>query len=187
MNLPFLKATGQKTHLYTKGKEFAVGVTEYIGYYHMNGNVPYTGYTNTPTSIKLEKYYDSVGILIYNQLRPDNKKIDTFIPPHDSPIAPTDSQYNAGMFIRYFLVKRNENTKIIYEINPDLVLKYGQENGLDDKLYQLTKMNWAITKNVNLKAQVIADNAINLRLANAELPGLNKYISSLYEYSYEVI
>lgn len=187
MKNPFLKAKGQTTHLYTKGKEFTVGLTEYIGYYHLNGKTPFSGPIHNGFSKKLEAYNSSPGILIYNQLKPENKILSTFIEPYATPVSPTDAQYNSGMFTRYFLAKRNTFLNIIYEVNSDMVAKYGKEKGIDNNLYQLTKMQWAITKNSKLKLQVQADNAINLRIANNDMRGLSNIITSLYEYSFEVI
>lgn len=186
MKHPFLKSLGLTTHRYTKGFEYSLGVTNYIGYYHLNGKTPYTGEIHTGTSEKLEPY-NSKNVLIYNQLKPNNKKIDTFTHPYTMPITPTEAQYAAGRFTRYFMVKQNGINNIIYEVNDSMASSYGEPDGIDNNLYKLTKMPWEITKNQKLKPQIITANAANLRIANRELPGLNAVISSLYEYSFEVI
>jgi hypothetical protein len=180
INKSFWETAGQKLYQYTKGKEYSLNGYEYIGYYHLADGVPFSEFMPSASSRKLYPYKGGMAGMIYDRIKPDYLKLDTFIEPYQAPLNITAQQYQAGKIIRYFLKKRNEN--IIYEINKEMVGKVGKEGGFDDMLYQLVKLDWMISTN-GATNELLNFNARSLHSANLEMPGLKDKIVNLYEYS----
>lgn len=179
-DISFWKSVGEKLYVYTKGKEYSLDGVEYIGYYHISNSVPYSEYKPSTTSRKLYPYKSSDASMIYDKLKPEYLKLDTYNPPYQAPLLLTAAQYESGKITRYFLKKRNEN--IIYEINKNMVGKLGSEGGIDDIMYQLTSMDWMISIN-GISYELINFNTKSLAIADLEMPGVRNKITSMYEYS----
>lgn len=184
---PTFRSLNQLTHLYTKGKEFMLGFEEYIGELHIAQNKPYTGPTHTPESKLLRPYTVDVSTLIYDSLKPNNEQIKKYIHPYDTKISPSKSNYDQGFFIRYFVKRVNDVNDIICEINDPQAKLYGKPGGIDVNLYQLVQMNWYITTDPKLKTKIQLNNTKELTKANTKMPGISDLITSLFEFSYEII
>lgn len=184
---PTFKSLNQLTHLYTKGKQFMLGFEEYIGELHITQDKPYTGPVHTPDSKLLKPYSESVSTLIYDTLRPANEKIKKYVQPYDVKITPKKANYDQGFFIRYFVKRINDFDSFIYEVGESQGKLYGKPGGIDSNMYQLVQMTWYITTDSKLKSKVQLNNTKELTKANTSMPGIIDNITSVFEFSYEII
>lgn len=185
---PTFKTLNQQIYLYTKGKEFIdVNGDEYIGEYHYSSGKPYTGPTHTSDSKLLKLYNSNKSIISYDKIRPDQEKIKEYKEPYDSGISPKEAQYDIGFIVRYFIKRVNDSDNVIYEVSEDIGKTYGSPRGIDPSLYQLEKLNWYITKDPKKRNEIELNNYAKLQVSNIRMPGLVDHISSLYEYSFDII
>lgn len=184
---PNFKIANSDLYLYTKGKQFILGLEEYIGEYHKRGSEVYSGPIPDSKSKKLGEYSPDIAVRLYDTIRPDEIKIRKFIDPVDGKIYPTDSQYELGIFTRYFVKKRNEKNNVIFELSSDDVKTYGKPGGIDDGLYQLTELNWFISKKELYIDTVSMKNRNAVGVKNKEMPGLKDHILNYFEFSFIMI
>lgn len=152
------------TNLYTKGDEFTVNGSPYIGSYYKTyngkafaGKNPIEGSSkelapiilnsleNNPTGV-----YTGGGIAFNDFTRPylinpNIKSTQTFSSPTLYYPQPTDQDYQRGFVMRYFAKKRNEIGYVI-EINKstyDSLLK--EDTEFDYITYQVIDLFWQLT------------------------------------------
>jgi hypothetical protein len=184
---PNLFSAERNTYLYTKGKEFILDLDEYVGEYHIIGGIAFTGPYGTIESKQLTKYNPDKSVLLYNRVKPREIKVDKLRNPDNDAIYPTAAQYQNGVFVRYFIKSKDYRDPVIYEINSDEAKKFGTAHGIDHIKNQMLNINWAITKNEDKLEEVIFANKKTLIQANKDMPGLNSFITSYYEYSEIII
>ena len=184
---PTYKSINRQIYSYTKGGEYMLDGENYIGEYHFSGNDPYTGPIQTKESKKLKLYTSNKSIIIYDNVKPSLEVIKTYIDPYDSFTSPKKAQYEAGLFVRYFVKRRNTTENFIYELSENVAKLYNSRNGIDPTLYQLVKLPWAISNGSKNLKDIEQRNSKSLFEANKEMPGLEEHITSLHEYSINVI
>jgi hypothetical protein len=149
-------------NLYTSGKEWMYLQTwqEYIGYYHRytNGEV-YTEREWDPNrSLALIKYkenpepyfryLDLKNYTIYNGEKYEiigAQKYFSYIAPRAVKVIPSSSEIESGNMIRYFVFKRNEPNKVIFEVDKRQIEDFNKDNvGINQYLYNYFEMPWKL-------------------------------------------
>lgn len=184
--MSFIAQKAATTYLYTKGKEFCLGLEEYIGEYHLNGTIPYTGPKSTPTAKRLERYHPSKQFLTYINLAPKQKSFLTYVQPTKGFVYPTEDNYNLGTMYRYF-VKNRLNQEQIIEIDDVQAKHYSKDYGIDPVIYQFISVPWTITRDITKLKSVEIENTKATIRANFEMPGLSDNIYSYTEFSEIII
>ena len=185
-------------NLYTNGGEFVYANTKeaYSGYYFKVSTGKYfTGRNqddrpnleliqfsfdgvsldNLPTTLPLSSTYTllndtSVTVYEYNQLKTSNSQYLPFY----SPTLPTQQNYQAGEFRRYFCKKTNEYQYI--EINQEQFDKLlAKDSQILWQLYQPFFIDWQLTGDKQQVAQVNR-NATELVIFRNKFLGLNEYL-----------
>jgi hypothetical protein len=150
-------------NLYTSGKEWMYLQTwqEYIGYYHRytNGEV-YTEREWDPNrSLALIKYkenpepyfryLDLKNYTIYNGEKYEiigAQKYFSYIAPRAVKVIPSSSEIESGNMIRYFVFKRNEPNKVIFEVDKRQIEDFNKDNvGINQYLYNYFEMPWKLS------------------------------------------
>lgn len=177
------------TDLYTVGLEYMYADTneEYIGPYHKytTGEV-FTEFNWKPNqSKKLITYQDiNTTQFLYKTLKPDIKtsyeSVSTYVPQ------PTDEDFKAGYFQRYFISKFNEN--VIIEIDLASYNKYLAAE-LDNNAYVVTKLTWHISgiprtqsKDGITEVGVYEKNRNIVINAESTMPGISKKLTDYLEF-----
>lgn len=186
------------SNLYTNGDEYIFKSTKqnYVGYYWktLDGKF-FTGKTpqNTPTQeliISPPKYpdesQDNNNISFINTINDEvndyiiisKKSTSAPLNPTYSPNIPTQKDYDAGEFTRYFCKKTNE---IIYlEIDKDTYTKLvNKDPTYLFQLYQPFKFQWVITGDKE-KVYIANKNITRYMIEKFSFPFLNKYLKEDY-------
>lgn len=160
--------------LYTSGGEWMLeDGTEYIGDYHryLTGEVLTRGSYSRTLSEKLIPYINLSDTALETNFQYTNlidSEVNDFVFAHYSKPIPSEKDYTAGFFYRYF-AKRHFND-IITEINKDTFGKLQKEH------YVKIRLAWKITGNtesINRKQVLDGDGTIK---------GLASYITDYTEY-----
>lgn len=173
----------EKEARYTKGKEYILGLEEYIGEYHLRGKVPWTESEPSITSKKLETYTPFIEVRRYNIVKPDEKKITTYLEPYHMAPIPNKANYDVGNITRYFVRDRFVEYSLIIEIDTEQVNRYGKLNGIDDVKYQLEPLFWYISLNEKNVNRISLLNSSNLIILNRKMPGIVDFVPNLFEFS----
>lgn len=150
-------------NLYTAGKEWMFIDTwrEYVGYYHKysNGEV-YTGrewdpdrsfrlvvYKDNPEAYF--RYLDLKNYTVYNgQKYPVLGAQETwkYVAPRAVKVVPNSDEISDGMMDRYFVYKRNEPNKVIFEVDARQLEDFGRDNvGINQYLWNYITVPWKLT------------------------------------------
>jgi hypothetical protein len=128
---------------------------EYIGYYHtyVTGEIFSQSQYDSVKSIKLYPLRKDIQST-YKKLKVKNNsylgflKSDLNMIKYSQPAyqlsKPSEDDFLAGFYFRYFAVKRNEPTKIL-EISKNQFSSYGRVAGINDKLYIVDSIRWNVT------------------------------------------
>jgi len=193
----FIKRENQ----YTPGEEYMINRThvikddpdsigkEYIGYYNITSEGPYTGkrYTNASKHLFKIRYTDTASSQIYIDLYKGSGYISDldFSDPVSKYVTPTDKDKTRGYFMRYFIQQRNDKAARIKEVDKkqhDQLVD--QSGGLNPTFYKSLALRWKITgpKNDILKNGLIFKSGVedtNLRtieLKSRTLIGLDSIL-----------
>lgn len=131
------------TYLYTKGREFSLNGKNYIGEYHIAGNVFKTGPVPDPLSQLLRKYYDDEMVYDYDRARAFKQRVR--IEPNQVPFFPRDTDYVAGFAKRFFVERSGNYEGYPIEIDKIQQITYGKEGGIDEGAYSLAVLDWKLT------------------------------------------
>lgn len=182
------------TNLHTDGKEWMFeDATEFIGYYHkyVDGTVLSGAVYSRTESKKLIPYIDVVNDptnVIYNSLK--NKS--SFKAPYTVYTIPSESDFEAGKIIRYFLRRRNLSTyEDITEIDKDQYKLWKQSSGgIDRTLYNAITLEWKLTgplndirEGLNVTYGVSDTNKRMVELKDSEFLGLKNFLTDYIEYT----
>lgn len=142
--LPYssIKSDKRTTFLYTKGGEYSLDGKEYIGEYHITGEVVKTGPVPDRGSKILRKYYSNN--LLYDYDRSRQFVTRDFVEPDQIVISPKPSDYEAGSFTRYFVERAGAYEGYPIEINRAQYTLYGKDKGVDAASYNLVLLNWKL-------------------------------------------
>lgn len=184
---PTYKSYNQVTYLYTKGKEYMLGLEEYIGEYHIQQNSPWTGPVASADSLPLSTYVEDKNVVIYDLITGTDARNKSYLVPYDSFDTPNKNQYTTGIMNRYFMRRRNDPYKTIMEVSAELGRLYNKPNGVNSVLYEMVEVRWSITNNPEDAEKVIRNNIFEIQKANEIFPGISQYFTSAFEYSYEII
>jgi hypothetical protein len=155
------------TDLTTSGTEFVFkGTTDYYSgpYYKLYDGKFYTGQNqNSPGTKEI--------------VRPNDEKSSSTTTLNNiaqSPLFPTEQDYKKGVFIRYFVVKRNE--PVFIEIEKKIYDKYKQRNSqVSWQLYNHISLFWELVGDINKVAQ-INKNMTTLVEQKEQVFGLGLYL-----------
>ena len=175
-------------NLYTTGSQYMKqDNTEYIGLYHtyITGEIYTEAKWNPAKSEPLLPFkIQNPNTEIYRKLKPNIQttynSINTIIPTIDI------ENRKAGMISRYFV--QNVSNKKIFEVDKQQYDSY-QNKLIDKNLYQVIKLTWYISGNINdkiigtvLKKGVKSKNQRAIKFAQQSIPGLSAKLTNLLEY-----
>lgn len=142
--LPYrsIKTDKPTNYLYTKGGEYSLNGKEYIGEYHISGDVTLTGPVPDALSQKLRKYYSDNMLYEYDRARGFVERVR--IEPNQVVFQPTNADYEAGYAFRYFVERSANFEGYPIEIDRDQYVQYGKEGGIDEAAYSLAIINWKL-------------------------------------------
>ncbi len=152
-------------NLFTKGNEFMFmqDFKEYVGFYHRysTGEI-YSGYDwdafrskrlirFRPLSESQSKYYQIKHFIIDyngNRLKKRNGAGDQFYKyraPRNVRRKLTNLELQNGHINRYFVYKRNEPSRVFYEVDESQTINYGMNGtGINQHLYGLLTLPWKV-------------------------------------------
>lgn len=130
---------------YTKGGEYSLNGRDYVGEYHIANNKAFTGPNGTIGSKELTKYYPHNMVYTYDSLFQFKKIESTFKQPMDAIIIPTEGDYLAGMYERYFLQSLIDMQKMPIEVSKTAYQSLGKPNGLDNESNIPITVMWTLT------------------------------------------
>lgn len=170
---------------YTNGKEYMLSSgMEYIGYYHIYKNNPFTGQTHE-NSYPLIKYVSDFNVQKYISFKGINK----FKDPIETIIYPTEEDYKKGYFTRYFIKQRNYSK--ILEIDKNQYNSLSTTKGINENFYKGVELDWKLTgsfndiyKNGIIKYHGIEDtNKRTVLLKDITLSGLKLFITNYTQFA----
>lgn len=196
-------------NLYTSGKEWMYIDTwrEYVGYYHKysTGEV-YTGREWDPNrSFRLVvykdnpeayfRYLDLKNYTVYNgQKYPILGAQETwkYTAPRAVKVIPNANQIDDGVMDRYFVYKRNEPNKIIFEVDSRQLEDFDRDNvGINQYLWNYITIPWKLTgpefdvieNGILKKPGVVNTNTRIIARFSKKFPILNRILSNPREHS----
>jgi len=196
-------------NLYTSGKEwmFLDNWREYIGYYHKysNGEVYSEREWDPNRSFRLVvykdnpeayfRYLDLKNYTVYNgQKLPivGSQQTWKYIAPRAVKVVPNSDQVADGSMDRYFVYKRNEPNKIIFEVDSRQLEDFNKDNvGINQYLWDYIIIPWKLTgpefdqyQNGILKVSGVVDtnNRIIVRFSK-KFPILRQILNNPREHS----
>ena len=130
------------------------------------------------------QYQNMEDIDVYNNIRNVDISITKLVPQQYYP-TPTDEKYKLGVFLRYFIVKTNEN--IYTEIDKTTYLKlYREDTQYLYELYTIFRLQWTLVggeeevSNANL-------NVIELREEKLQRTGLKEFLQVPTNFRYDYL
>jgi hypothetical protein len=130
------------------------------------------------------QYQNMEDIDVYNNIRNVDISITKLVPQQYYP-TPTDEEYKLGVFLRYFIVKTNEN--IYTEIDKTTYLKlYREDTQYLYELYTIFRLQWTLVggeeevSNANL-------NVIELREEKLQRTGLKEFLQVPTNFRYDYL
>jgi hypothetical protein len=148
--------------LFTKGKEWMyIGDwKEYVGFYHKytSGEVfterdwnPLKSQKLVPYRDRSDSYFKYLDLKKYVVINNDKTEVLganifwRYTAPKAIKRLPSSSEIKDGFMVRYFVIKRNEPTRVCYEIAESDVKKLKTNNvGINQYLYDVIEISWKI-------------------------------------------
>jgi hypothetical protein len=150
-------------NLYTRGKEwmFLDDWKEYVGYYHKysNGEVYTEREWDSMRSKRLvvykenpNSYFRYLDLKNYTEYRGEkyeiigSEKIYSYVAPRAVKVVPSMTDTENGFMNRYFVYKRNEPNRIMYEVDEPQIKDFDKLNaGINHNLYGYITIPWKLT------------------------------------------
>jgi len=160
---------------------------EYKGNYHIYKDKPYSNSEHNDSSLELFPFSNDYNLIKYYSL----KDIRTYVKPNYYVPKPTQKDYDKGTIDRYFIIKRNDDTKII-EVDKKQFLTLNKKNsGLDGGIYKGIKLMWKITGPINdiYKNNILVEYGIEdtnkrtIKLKSKEVRNIDKVFYNYIELS----
>lgn len=152
---PTKRALG-KEYRYTKGYEYSLDGVNYIGEYHLRGQIARTEPVESPTSKTLTKYYSNHDLYQYDKARNFPKRVRVI--PNQIPWSPKQADYKVGFATRYFVERAGNMEGYPIEIDSQQAGLYGKDGGIDEGVYTIASINWKLTgplRNMMFNGQLI--------------------------------
>lgn len=176
----FSAAKNDGKYLYTKGGELSLNGLNYIGEYHLEGNVYKTGPVADKDSLTLHRLYKNIDHYIYDKFFDFDVPILTYVEPAPYLYKPQDQTYAAGYDTRYFVEKYDNNDSYTIEINQAQYKTIGKSGGIDGGLYRHATVKWKLT---GRREDIIAHNELELYKASNLLPTINYSVKNYLEFA----
>lgn len=164
---------------YTKGGEFSLDGANYVGEYHDNGGIAYTGPTPTKLSKILTRYYVNPLHYDYERVNKFNVEVATFTNPTQHLYAPKNQSYELGFDNRYFVEKINDDQSFAIEISQAQYRSIGRRGGIDGGLYVHTSIRWKLTGTVT---SITNHNQLELTKASYIVPSIIYGVKNFTEF-----
>ena len=141
----FIKRQNQ----YTTGGEYMLYGQEYIGYYNITAQGPYTGRVYDDKEQKLFTFrtvFNTQSQLYVTLAEQSNFVTDLqFDDPVTIYVAPTPAHYKQGFFIRYFIQQRNDKQARIKELDKEQFDKVPDAvAGINPNFYKSVSLRWKL-------------------------------------------
>ena len=166
---PFQFTNRNVDYLYTKGQEFFLNGSEYIGEYHIYNKTAKTGPVETDESKHLHPFYNNQDEYQYDVLLAKNNQ--PFLKEFSVPIPyipkPSTADYSQGFLMRYFAKNLINPNLFVVEINRTQF--FASKGGINPAIYQLLDIKWNIVGN---SKEVFDLNTKTLVDANNIMPGI---------------
>ena len=160
--MPYTPSFMKRENQYTSGGEYMISRVyvvkddpesvgrEYIGYYNVTSEGPFTGKKFTKSSKPLFniKYANNISSQTYIKLSKSNGYVSDleFDDPISVQVNPTDEDYLRGYFIRYFIQQRNDKQAKIKEIDKKQFDQLADlSGGLNSTRFKSVALRWKIT------------------------------------------
>lgn len=130
---------------YTKGGEYSLNGRDYVGEYHIINKKAFTGPNDSIQSVELTRYYPNNALYTYDSLFNFKKIESTYKQPKDSIITPDEGNYQAGVYLRYFVQSLVDTRKMPIEIDQLGYESLGKPNGLDNASNASFSILWTLT------------------------------------------
>jgi len=207
--MPYTPSFIKRENQYTSGGEYMTSRTyvvkddpesqskEYVGYFNMTSEGPFTGKVYSPESKPLFRirYANNLSSQTYIDLAKGIGYVTDleFDDPITTQVNPTEDDFNRGYYIRYFIQQRNDKSARIKEVDKKQFDQLADlSGGLNSTFYKGVALRWKLTgpKNDIIKDGVIFKSGVedtNLRtieLKSRELVGLDSILNNnLLQYS----
>jgi len=168
------------THLYTKGAEFSLNGLNYIGEYHLVGDIPRTGPIPSQTSEELHRAYENPDHYTYDSVFSFDVPTRKFIEPKPYIYRPDEQDYIVGSDTRYFVEKVDDELSFAIEIDQRQYRSVGLSGGIDGGLYLSAAINWKLT---GKREDIIRHNEDELYLASKKVPSINYAVKNFLEFA----
>ena len=140
--------TDVNTH-YTKGGQYSLNGVNYAGEYHYKEGKPFAGPFGSVSDKPLTQFYSSSANYVYDKLFNFSKVESTLKQPAKAIITPTDRDYTAGSYQRYFMQSLIDKNKIPVEITRSQYESLGKPGGLDNRTNAAFTFVWFLTGPLN--------------------------------------
>ena len=168
------------THLYTKGGEFSLNGTNYIGEYHTNNGMPYTGPTKSSGAVPLQRFYSNPDHFQYEKLFNFHVDVAQFVDPVPYLYSPKPTAYKAGFDMRYFVEKINDDQSYPIEVDKNQYSQINAPNGIDGGIYGSAAVSWKLT---GFREDIINYNQNSLIKASQTIPGALYAVRNFLEFA----
>lgn len=176
----FSPRSSEELYLYTKGGEFSLDGVEYVGEYHKNNGIVYTGPTPSKQSKLLRKLYNNPDHYRYDQLFDFSTPASLVAEPTPHIYSPKQTAYTVGFDTRYFVEKRNDTLSYAVEVNQEQFKAIGRVGGIDAGLYHATTVSWKLTGTLGSIEQ---HNRLEIFKASKTVPSIAYAIKNFTEFA----
>ena len=179
-------------YLYTKGREFSLDGTNYIGEYHLVGGKPKTGPIPSNEAKVLTKYYPDLVVYNYDRIKEFKNLVTEFIEPKPIIIKPTDLDYELGYIDRFFVEKSINVEKYPTEIDNLQYQKYNTTQNINGGLYLIVILKWKLTGSLRdrrdtkgnlIERGIYEHNALEVEKGARQIPNLSYIIKNYIEFA----
>lgn len=167
-------------YLYTKGGEYTLNGKNYIGEYHLEGQLVKTGPIQSENSQMLRRYYNIQDHYIYDKVHDFNIPVLGYISPKPYLYSPQDSVYVNGFGSRYFVEKVDDDNSYAIEIDQRQFEQIGKPGGIDGGLYLSAFVKWKFT---GRREDIITHNELEIRRASIQLPTVAYAVKNYLEFA----
>lgn len=175
----FSPRSSEEWYLYTKGGEFSLDGAGYIGEYHKNNGIPYTGPIPSKQAKLLRRLYGNPDHYTYDQLFDFKTPASLLGEPTPYVYSPKETAYAVGFDTRYFAEKRNDASSYAIEIDQQQYRNIGRVGGIDEGLYLTTTVNWKLTGTFSSIEQ---HNKLEIFMASKIVPSVVFSIKNFIEF-----
>lgn len=167
-------------YLYTKGKEYSLNGIEYIGEYHLDGNIAKVGPVVDPEALPLQRYYANKDHYIYDKQYNFNPKVLQFTLPVYFAYTPIEQAYLIGYDTRFFVEKINDDQSYAIEIDEKQFRNINKKGGIDGGIYAASAVQWQLT---GYQKDITINNELSLLQASVVTPSVQYAVKNYTEFA----